>query len=97
MLNQLDGISEILNHPQCYRYLHIPVQSGNDDVLYSMNREYTVNEFNQVVDVLSQNVDDLQFATDIIVGFPGENNEQFVDSLNLVKKYQFRNVNIAQF
>jgi len=51
-----------------------------------MNREYTCDEFSRVVDTLNKNVDDLQFATDIIVGFPGETQKDFDNTMNLVTK-----------
>jgi len=73
------------------------VQSGSDDVLYAMNREYTVAEFRQCLDYLNRYVPGLQIATDIIVGFPGETEENYLETRELITKYEFRNVNIAQF
>lgn len=75
--------------------MHICVQSGNDQVLDKMNREYYVKDFEQVCDYLIKNVPGITIATDIICGFPGETEEQFNDSLKLIEKYKFPVVNIS--
>jgi threonylcarbamoyladenosine tRNA methylthiotransferase CDKAL1 len=74
ILEHLESIAAILNHPNVYAFLHIPVQAGNNEVLINMNREYTVEEFEKVADYLIANVPDITLATDIICGFPGETN-----------------------
>lgn len=97
ILEHIDGISEILNHPNLFKFLHIPVQAGDDNVLERMNREYTVEEFSRVCDGLLKNVDDMTISTDVICGFPGETDEEFQGTLDLVKKYQFPVLNISKF
>jgi threonylcarbamoyladenosine tRNA methylthiotransferase CDKAL1 len=62
-----------------------------------MNREYTVEEFNQVVDTIRCNVKGAHISTDIICGFPGETEEEFDDTMALVEKYKFPSVYISQF
>jgi threonylcarbamoyladenosine tRNA methylthiotransferase CDKAL1 len=97
ILEHLDAVAEILNHDNVYAFLHVPVQSGSDDVLLGMNREYTVADFCQVADVLLEKVPGLTLATDIICGFPGETEEQFDETMALVEKYRFHIMNISQF
>ncbi|KAK9111769.1 hypothetical protein Scep_019288 [Stephania cephalantha] len=97
ILEHLKEIAEVLSHPCVYSFLHVPVQSGSDSVLTAMNREYTVNEFKIVVDTLSQLVPEMQIATDVICGFPGETDEDFAQTLSLIKEYQFPQVHISQF
>lgn len=97
ILEHLDAIADILNHPSVYAFLHVPVQSGSDPVLLAMNREYTVAEFSRVADVLLAKVPSLTLATDIICGFPGETEEQFDETMALVSKYRFHIMNISQF
>nr|CAE01708.1 OSJNBb0086G13.6 [Oryza sativa Japonica Group] len=63
----------------------------------AMNREYTVSEFRRVVDTLCELVPGMQIATDIICGFPGETDEDFSQTVNLVKQYLFPQVHISQF
>ncbi|KAK9110090.1 hypothetical protein Sjap_018150 [Stephania japonica] len=89
ILEHLKEIAKVLSHPCVYSFLHVPVQSGSDSVLTAMNREYTVNEFKIVVDTLSQLVPEMQIATDVICGFPGETDEDFAQTLSLIKEHQF--------
>ena len=69
--------------------LHLPVQSGNNDILKIMNRKYTYEEYMSKVNKLKELVPDISLTTDIIVGFPGETEEQFQDTLKLVKDADF--------
>ncbi|KAK7263798.1 hypothetical protein RJT34_31395 [Clitoria ternatea] len=97
ILEHLKEIAEILRHPCVYSFLHVPVQSGSDTILSAMNREYTVSEFRTVVDTLTELVPEMQIATDIICGFPGETDEDFVQTVNLIEEYKFSQVHISQF
>ncbi|XP_040379681.1 threonylcarbamoyladenosine tRNA methylthiotransferase isoform X2 [Oryza brachyantha] len=97
ILEHLKEIASVLCHPCVYSFLHVPVQSGSDAVLTAMNREYTVSEFRRVVDTLCELVPGMQIATDIICGFPGESDEDFSQTVNLVKEYQLPQVHISQF
>ena len=64
--------------------LHLPVQSGNNDILKIMGRGYTVEHYKHLYDLLKQEIPNITFSTDIIVGFPNETHEQFLDTLALV-------------
>ncbi|KAE9356202.1 Threonylcarbamoyladenosine tRNA methylthiotransferase [Phytophthora fragariae] len=97
ILDHLDAIAEVLKHERVYSFLHVPVQSGSDDVLLAMNREYTAGEFCRVADELLAKVPDLTLATDIICGFPSETEEHFDETMELVGKYRFHIMNISQF
>ncbi|KAI3464344.1 hypothetical protein Pfo_021007 [Paulownia fortunei] len=97
ILEHLKQIAEVLRHPCVYSFLHVPVQSGSDTILTAMNREYTVSEFRTVVDTLIELVPEMQIATDIICGFPGETDEDFEQTVNLIKEYKFPQVHISQF
>ncbi|KAL8225672.1 hypothetical protein R6Q57_018229 [Mikania cordata] len=97
ILEHLKEIADILCHPCVYSFLHVPVQSGSDSILTAMNREYTVREFRKVVDTLTELVPGMQIATDIICGFPGETDEDFAETVNLIKEYKFSQVHISQF
>lgn len=97
ILEHLDDMADILNHPRMYAFLHIPVQSGSDPVLLNMNREYTVADFKKVCDHLLAKVPDLTIATDVICGFPYETTEQFDETLELIDHYKFPVVNISKF
>ena len=104
MLEHIDDIAELLNHPRCYAFLHVPVQSGSDAVLTGvgrdgrgMNREYTRADFDRVADVLMSKVPDLTLATDVICGFPGETEADHDATLQMISKYKFPVLNISQF
>ena len=97
ILEHLDAISDILNHPRVFAFLHIPVQSGSNPVLLNMNREYTVEDFRRVCDHLIKRVPNLTIATDVICGFPYETSEQFDETMTLIEDYKFPVVNISKF
>ena len=75
-------MGKILNHPRVYSFMHIPVQSGSDHVLDEMRREYLVEDFEKVVDTLRRDVPGISIATDIIAGFPCEQ-EEVSDTRNI--------------
>ncbi len=70
-------------------HFHLPVQSGSDRILKLMNRRYTVKDFCDLVDLIRQEIPNAAITTDIIVGFPGETDEDFEDTLRLVEKVRF--------
>lgn len=71
------------------KHLHLPVQSGSDRVLHKMNRGYTGTDYLDKVDRLKKACPDIRLTTDIIVGFPGEREDDFDRTLNLVEKVRF--------
>lgn len=97
ILEHLKGMSRILNHPNVYKFLHIPIQSGNDDCLQRMNREYTVADFSKVASTLIEEVPEITISTDFICGFPGETDEEHQGSLDIIDKFRFPIINISQF
>lgn len=80
-----------------YKFLHLPVQSGNNQVLQTMNRNYSVEDFKNIVDSFRERFQDLYLATDIIVGFPGETEEYFEDSCKLVEEVRPDKINLTRF
>jgi len=97
ILENVNSMIKVLNHPNVYSFIHIPVQSGSNAVLDKMLREYTIEEFNFLCDKFISGVKDITIATDIICGFPTETKENFEETLNLVEKYKFPVINISQF
>ncbi|GAQ84969.1 Hypothetical protein KFL_002150050 [Klebsormidium nitens] len=97
ILEHLDAIADVLRHPSVYAFLHVPVQSGSNAVLKGMNREYTVEDFRTVCDTLLRLVPDMQIATDVICGFPGETDDGFAETMALIEEYRFPHVHISQF
>ncbi|GLV44868.1 uncharacterized protein CBL_14560 [Carabus blaptoides fortunei] len=97
ILEHLDEMSKILNHPRVYSFLHVPVQSGSDSVLADMKREYCRDDFKNVVDFLQNRIPGMTIATDIICGFPTETETDFEDTLSLCAEYKFPNLFINQY
>lgn len=97
ILQHLSAIGKALQHPAIFAYLHVPVQSGSDAILLKMNREYTCGEFRQVCDALRREVPGVNLATDIICGFPGEEDEDHQATIDLLKDYKFPSTHISQF
>eukprot|EP01083_Nonionella_stella_P184637 671181_1 len=97
IMEHLESIARILNHPRVYSFLHVPVQAASDSVLEAMKRTYTCAEFRRVVDFLRAKVPGVQIATDIICGFPTETAADFDQTLALCAEYKFSKLHISQF
>ena len=76
-------------HPNVMPSLHLPVQSGSDIVLKRMNRRYTRKQYLDIVHALRERLPDVYLTTDIIVGFPGETEEDFLDTLSLCEECRY--------
>lgn len=91
-------LAEIFNKYTCfYKFLHIPIQAGDQQVLKDMNRPYTLEQVKDVLDYLKENVDDITIATDIIAGYPTEKPRQFEKTLQLLEEGDFPILNISKF
>ncbi len=87
-----DVIEAIRDSKKISRLIHIPLQSGSTKVLKEMNRKYTKEQFLNLTDRIKAKIPDVVFSTDIIVGFPGETEEDFEDTLDVVKKVNFEQI-----
>jgi MiaB/RimO family radical SAM methylthiotransferase len=96
-ITMLDELIEIYKNPKIFKFLHIPLQSGNDNILKLMNRRYNVEEFIKVVEAFRKEIPEITISTDIIVGFPSETEEQFEDSLNIIKKIKPDALNLSRY
>ena len=85
-------IKVIAQNSKVERHFHLPVQSGSDRILREMNRKYTKQSYLETVEKLKEAVPDIVFTTDIIVGFPGETEEDFLETLDIVKKVKYDSV-----
>ena len=82
-------VETIASYSNIMPYIHLPVQSGNNEILKIMGRRYTIAEYLDTIRRLKEAIPSLTFSTDIIVGFPNESDEQFEDTLNLYDLVQF--------
>lgn len=87
-----DVIEAIANNSKIARVLHLPLQSGSSAVLKKMNRKYTKEQYLELVDKIKTRIPDVVLSTDIIVGFPGETEEDFEDTLDVVGKVNYEQV-----
>lgn len=79
-------IQVMAEEPKICRHLHLPLQSGSSDILKKMNRRYTKEDYLKLVDKLRRACPDISLTTDIIVGFPGETEEDFLETMDVVEK-----------
>lgn len=93
----LPAMLEAFSDPRIYNFLHLPVQSGNDEILKKMGRDYTISDYFYVVDGFRETFPNLTLATDVIVGFPGESVSDFSDTLELIMKLRPNILNITRF
>ena len=82
-------IDVIRDNPNISRQIHLPVQAGNDRVLKEMNRRYTMAQYMDIINYAKEQIPDVSFSSDIIVGFPGETFEEYLDTEKLVKDVRF--------
>ena len=87
-----DVINAIANNSKISRIIHLPLQSGNTKVLNEMNRKYTKEQYLNLAEKIKNKVEGVVLSTDIIVGFPGETDEEFEDTLDVVKKVNFEQI-----
>lgn len=87
-----DVIEAIAKCDKICKLVHLPLQSGNTKVLKEMNRKYTKEQYLKLVEKMKNKIPNLTISTDIIVGFPGETETDFEDTLEVVKKVKFEQV-----
>jgi MiaB-like tRNA modifying enzyme len=97
VLEFLGDLAKIYLDKKVFKFLHLPLQSGDDDVLRLMNRFYTVEDFKKIVYFIRDRIPHLTLATDIICGFPGETEEAFNNSLRIIEELKPDIVNISKF
>jgi MiaB-like tRNA modifying enzyme len=96
-LDILDELIAAFKNRKVFKFLHLPLQSGDDDILRLMNRSYSTNDFVSIVRGFRSAFDQLTIATDVIVGFPGETNEAFDHTRELIGELKPDIVNISKF
>lgn len=90
-VSRLSKLKKVCNH------FHLSLQSGCDTTLERMNRRYTTSEFRKIVEILRQNISEVALTTDIIVGFPGETDEEFETTYNFLKEIKFSKMHVFKY
>ena len=93
----LDELIDDYKDDKVFKFLHLPVQSGDDDTLKRMNRRYSVSDYKTIINKFKKECLDLTLSTDVICGFPGETQEAFKGTLDLVEEVKPDIVNISRF
>lgn len=87
-----DFIDAIVDCDKICKHLHLPLQSGSDSILKAMNRRYTVEKYMEIVDYARSRIPDFSLTTDIIVGFPNETREDFLGTLDVIRRVKYDNI-----
>ncbi|MFQ6059057.1 MAG: tRNA (N6-isopentenyl adenosine(37)-C2)-methylthiotransferase MiaB [Anaerolineae bacterium] len=90
----LDAVAEL---PKVCEHIEVPVQAGHDEVLRRMKRGYTVDDYRRLIARIQERVPGASIATDIIVGFPGETEEQFMSTYNLLRELELDVAHVAMY
>ncbi len=93
----IDRLIDVYRSANVYKFIHLPVQSGSNKVLQDMNRGYSAEEFRLMTKELRRRVDDISIATDMIVGFPTETEDDFAESMRLISETGLSRINISKF
>ncbi|MDK2372755.1 MAG: tRNA (N(6)-L-threonylcarbamoyladenosine(37)-C(2))-methylthiotransferase [Candidatus Korarchaeota archaeon] len=96
-LRIVDRLLGSFESPKLYKFFHLPIQSGSNRILRLMGRDYTVEEFISLVKRIRERYEDSTISTDIIVGFPGETEEDFQRTLRLLEEIEPDVVNLSRF
>jgi radical SAM methylthiotransferase, MiaB/RimO family len=97
MMGDVEGIINAFKRDNIYKFLHIPIQSGSDRVLNDMNRCHTVNEFKTIISRFKEEIPEICISTDIIVGYPTEDDKAFSDTLDLIKEIKPDLLHISKY
>jgi MiaB-like tRNA modifying enzyme len=95
--DMLDELIEAFRDPKVFKFLHLPIQSGDNSILKRMRRGYTVEDFGNIVKTFRKEFPLITLSTDVICGFPGETREAFAETLHVLEKYKPDIVNVSRF
>jgi tRNA A37 methylthiotransferase MiaB len=93
----LDDLIQAFRNEKVFKFIHLPVQSGDNQILKRMRRLYSAEDFKNIVNAFRAGVPDLTLATDVICGFPGESKEGFEKTLGLIEEIKPDVVNVSKF
>ncbi len=96
-ITMLDELIGIFKHPKMFKFLHIPIQSGNNEILRLMNRKYKVEDFIRIIEAFRKEIPEITISTDVIVGFPTETEDQFEDSVKLLRNTKPDVLNLSRY
>jgi MiaB-like tRNA modifying enzyme len=93
----VEELIKAFKNDKVYKFLHIPLQSGNEDILYDMKRGHNIKEFKNVITRFRSEFPDISLATDIIVGYPTEDERAFEDTMNIIREIKPDFLHISKY
>jgi threonylcarbamoyladenosine tRNA methylthiotransferase CDKAL1 len=93
----LEELIEIYKHPKMFKFLHLPIQSGSNKILKEMNRKYTKEDVLRIINKFKKETPNITISTDIIVGYPGETEEDWKQTINLIEEIKPEFLNRSNF
>jgi MiaB-like tRNA modifying enzyme len=97
VMQDVDALVEAFSGDHIFRFIHLPVQSGSDRILTTMGRAYTVRDFEEIVSAFRRKHPDITLMTDMIVGFCGETEDDFNQSMDLIRRIRPNKVNVTRY
>jgi len=97
VLESIDSLVDAMSSEHYFQFYHVPLQSGSDAVLQAMGRRYTVAQWEAVVSAIRSKRPSATIATDIIVGYPGETDQDFEETMNTIERMKLPVVNISKY
>lgn len=94
---QLNELIQAFKHENVYKFLHIPIQSGSDSILNDMNRGHTVKEFMDIISQFRKEIPEISIATDVIVGYPTETDNDFEETLSVIRDIKPDFIHISKY
>ena len=95
--DDLDDLIEAFKLPKVYDFIHLPIQSGSDKVLREMRRNHTVEDYKKIVYRFKEEIPDITVATDIIIGYPTETEEDFMQTADLIREIKFNLIHLSKY
>ena len=96
-IEDFEELLDFFKDDKLYKFIHLPVQSGSNKILDKMNRKHTSDDFVEMMELIKETDGRFLISTDIIVGFPGETEEQFKETIDLIKKTKPHIINITRY
>ena len=97
ILNDVDDIIDAIKQPKVYDFIHLPIQSGSDKVLKEMRRGHTIDQYLDIVNKFKKEIPNLTLATDIIVGYPTETDDDFLKTVDLLKNVKPSLIHLSKY
>ncbi len=97
ILNSVDEIIDAMKHPKVYDFIHLPVQSGSDKVLSDMRRGHNISQYKEIVSKFKKEIPDITLAVDIIVGYPTESDDDFDETVKLLRQIKPSPIHLSKY